>query len=124
MKILGWTLLDPHPCLFSPSPQENAPFEETIIGQKKKKKQKISFSLDGMISDKGYLENSKQFDNVDKILPTSPLEVAMVAPQEHIHHLPGYNLQILEGLDNSPAYWYYGAFVLGGDSEPTFTKNH
>ena len=48
----------------------------------------------------------------------------MVAPWEHVHHLPGYDLQILQGLDNSPAYWYHGTFVLGGDSEPTFAKNH
>ena len=66
----------------------------------------------------------EQFDNIDKILPASPLEVAMIAPQEHVHCLPGYDLQILEGLDNAPAYWYHGAFVLGGDPEPTFTKNH
>ena len=73
-------LLDHCPCPFSPSPQENALFEETIIGQKKKKKPKISFSLGDMISDKGHFGNLEQFDNVDKILPALPLEVAMVAP--------------------------------------------
>ena len=117
-------MLDHHPCPFSPSLQENASFEETIIGQKKKKKQKISFSFGGMISDKGYFGNLEQFDDVDKILPALPLEVAVVAPQEHVHHLPGYDLQILEGLDNAPAYWYHSTFALGGDSEPTFAKNH
>ena len=74
-----------------------------------------------MISDKGHFGNLEQFDNVDKNLPASPLEVAMVASQEHVHHLPGYDLQ---RLDNAPAYWYYSAFALGGDFEPTFTKNH
>ena len=97
-------MLDHHPCPFSPSSQGNAPFEETIIGQKKKKKQKISFSLGGMILDKGHFGNLEQFDNVDKILPALPLKVAMIAPQEHVHCLPGYDLQILEGLDNAPAY--------------------
>ena len=77
-----------------------------------------------MISDKGHFGNLEQFDNVDKILPALPLKVAMIAPQEHVHCLPGYDLQILEGLDNAPAYWYHSAFVLGGDSEPTFAKNH
>ena len=77
-----------------------------------------------MILDKGHFGNLEQFDDVDKILPASPLEVATVAPQEHVHHLPGYDLQILQGLDNSPAYWYHGTFVLGGDSEPTFAKTH
>ena len=77
-----------------------------------------------MISDKGHFGNLEQFDNVDKILSALPLEVAMVALWEHIHCLPGYDLQILEGLNNAPAYWYHGAFALGGDSEPTFTKNH
>ena len=77
-----------------------------------------------MILNKGHFGNLKQFDDVNKIFSTLPLEVAMVAPQEHIHHLPGYDLQILKGLDNAPAYWYYGAFVLEGDSEPTFAKNH
>ena len=48
----------------------------------------------------------------------------MVAPWENVHYLPGYDLQILEGLDNSLAYWYHGAFVLGGDSESIFAKNH
>ena len=38
--------------------------------------------------------------------------------------MPGYNLQILERLDNSPAYWYHSTFVLEGDSEPTFAKNY
>ena len=59
-----------------------------------------------MISDKGHFGNLEQFDNVDKILPALPLEVAMVAPQEYVQHLPGYDLQILEGLDNVPAYCY------------------
>ena len=77
-----------------------------------------------MISDKGHFGNLKQFDDVDNILPASPLEVAMVAPREHVHCLPGYDLQILEGYDNGPAYWYHGAFALGGDSEPTFAKQH
>ena len=77
-----------------------------------------------MISDKEHFGNLEQFDDVDKILPASPLEVAMVAPQEHVHRLPGYDLQILQGLDNSPAYWYHSTFVLGGDSEPTFIKNY
>ena len=45
-----------------------------------------------MISDKGYFGNLEQFDNVDKILPALPLEVVMIAPQEHVHHLPGYDL--------------------------------
>ena len=72
-------LLDHRPCPFSPSPQGNAPFENTIIGQKKKKS-KISFSLNGMILDKGHFGNLEQFDDVDKILPASPLEVAVVAP--------------------------------------------
>ena len=72
-------MLDHHPCPFSPSPQENAPFEEIIIGQKKKKKQNISFSLDDIIPDKGHFGNLEQFDNVDKILSALPLEVAMVA---------------------------------------------
>ena len=66
----------------------------------------------------------EQFDDVDKILPASPLEVAMVAPQEYVHHLPDCDLQILEGLDNASAYWYYSTFALGADSEPTFAKNH
>ena len=52
----------------------------TIIGQKKKKKLKISFSLGGMILDKGHFENLEQFDDVDKILPALPLEVAVIAP--------------------------------------------
>ena len=77
-----------------------------------------------MILDKGHFGNLEHFDNVDKILPALPLEVAMVAPQEHIHHPPGYDLQILEGLDNTSAYWYHSAFALGGDFKPTFTKNH
>ena len=85
-------MLDHHPCPFSPSPQENAPFEETIIGQKKKKKQKFSFSLGGMILDKGHFGNLEQFDDVDKIFPVLPLKVAVVAPREHVHHLPGYDL--------------------------------
>ena len=97
-------MLDHHPCPFSPSSQGNAPFKETIIGQKKKKKPKISFSLGGMILNKGHFGNLEQFDDVDKILPASPLEVAVIAPQEHVHHLPDYDLQILEGLENAPAY--------------------
>ena len=51
----------------------------TITGQKKKKKSKISFSLGGMISDKGHFGNLEQFDDVDKILPALQLKVAMVA---------------------------------------------
>ena len=45
-----------------------------------------------MVLDKGHFENLEQFDNVDKILPALPLEVAVVAPQEHVHCLPGYDL--------------------------------
>ena len=77
-----------------------------------------------MISDKGHFGNLEQFDDVDKILPASPLEVAMVVPQEYVHCLLGYDLQILQGLDNAPAYWYHSTFALEGDSEPTFAKNH
>ena len=77
-----------------------------------------------MILVKGHFGNLEQFDDVDKILPASPLQVAMVAPQEYVYCLPGYDLQILEGLDNVSAYWYHSTFVLGGDSEPTFAKNH
>ena len=57
-----------------------------------------------MILDKGHFGNLEQFDNVDKIHPASPLEVAIVAPQEHVYCLPGYDLQIPKGPDNSPAY--------------------
>ena len=77
-----------------------------------------------MILDNGHFGNLEQFDDVDKILPASSLEVAMVALQERVHYLPGYDLQILEGLDNSPAYWYHSTFALEGDFEPTFAKNH
>ena len=77
-----------------------------------------------MISDKGHFGNLEQFDDVDKILSALPLEVAVVALWEHVHHLPDYEQQILEGLDNTLAYWYHGTFVLGGDFEPTFAKNH
>ena len=74
-------LLDSRPCPFNPSPQGNGPFEEITTGQKKtKKKPKISFSPGGMISDKGHFGNLEQFNDVDNILPASPLEVAMVAP--------------------------------------------
>ena len=74
-------LLDPRPCPFDLSSQGNAPFEEMTTGQKKtKKKPKISFSLGGMISDKGHFGNLEQFNDVNNILPALPLEVAVVAP--------------------------------------------
>ena len=104
----GMNIAGPSSMPFQPFSSRECPFWEDYYWAEEEEETKDFFSLGGMISDKGHFGNLKQFDDVDKIFPTLPLEVAVIAPWEHVYCLPGYDLQILEGLDNAPTYWYYG----------------
>ena len=94
---------------------------------KKQKKEKVSFSLGGLVLDH-YYNTLDQLDQVDTLLPASPKEVAMALPREQIGdwmfmyeaHVHIYNSK----NDVNYLCYYSGIFALGGDTEKEFTKHH
>ena len=90
MKMTEWQWLVPQAFIedspFSHSSSEKPLSEEKEINMgppqtmKKKKSKKISFSLGGLASSSYHFNNIDQFDHIQTLLPTSPMEIAVALP--------------------------------------------
>ena len=94
----------------------------------KKKSKKISFSLEGLASSSHHFNNIDQFDHIQTLLPTFPVELAVAKPQDHGVRLPNYASSKLvyryDSENDGDYYLYHGAFALGGDTAEDFAKHH
>ena len=99
--------------------------------RKKQKKKKVSFSLGGLASDR-HVNTTAQFDHVDSFLSASPMEAAVTMSRDPPVETPQYigNWMLMyetipyDSENDEDLCYYSGTFVLGGDLDKSFTKDH
>ena len=95
---------------------------------KKKKKQKILFSIGGLASSSHHFNNIDQLDHIQTLLPISPVELAVALPRDPGVRLSNYTSdRLVYGYDSEnddDYYLYHSAFALGGDTEEDFARHH